>query len=45
MNFYNAAADETDMQTSTQVNNYLHFVMAIGERCHVEIYVRLAWGQ
>ena len=33
------------MQTSTQANNYLHFVMAIGERCHVEIYFRLAWGQ
>ena len=45
MKVYNLAADETDMQTNTQIDRFLHIVMVItGEDDGVGIYFRLAWG-
>lgn len=45
MKVYNLAAGETDMQTNTQMDRFLHIVMVItGEDDGVGIYFRLAWG-
>lgn len=45
MKVYNLAADETDMQTNTQMDGFLHIAMVItGEDDGVGIYFGLAWG-